>query len=213
MTSNSTSGADTATASEIAKQSDEAGGSAGRWRTAVVLGAAFAVLLAGCTSSHSSNPPAASTTATTGAATPSSTASVSATVPPTTSAVSTAAQVAAIRNAYIRFFNPATSVAESMALLQDGTAFRATLDQQAKSSFAKTASVKVSKVTINSANKATVVYTLLLSGSPVLSNQMGFAVQEGGAWKVSGLTFCGLLSAQGKPPAVCADPFAISLPN
>jgi hypothetical protein len=71
----------------------------------------------------------------------------------------------------------------------------------------------VSRVVANSANRASVVYTILQAGSPLLPNVNGFAVREDGKWKVSGATFCGLLALQGSRPSVCSQPAATSLPG
>lgn len=128
------------------------------------------------------------------------------------SGVSTAA-AAAVTTSYIRFFNPTVAETDRLSLIQDGAAFSQAMDQQAKSAFAKAASVKVVKVTVNSAKRATVVYTILLSGSPVLSNQTGYAVNEGGKWKVAGQTFCELLAVEGPLPAVCKLVPATTLPS
>jgi hypothetical protein len=45
----------------------------------------------------------------------------------------------------------------------------------------------------------------LLAGAPVLKNQHGVAVNEGGTWKVGVTSFCGLLTVEnnGKTPSVC----------
>ena len=103
--------------------------------------------------------------------------------------------------------------AERLQLIQDGSAFSQAISQQQKSEFAKAVSVKVTKVTVGSANKATVIFTLLLDGSPALPNQTGYAIRENGTWKVAGATFCSLLSAQGAPPPVCTTASATALPG
>jgi hypothetical protein len=124
-----------------------------------------------------------------------------------------AAAATEITTSYLRFFDPTVAEAERLQLIQDGTAFSEAISQQQKSEFAKAASVKVTKVTVGSAKKATVIFTLLLDGSPSLLNQTGYAVRENGKWKVAGATFCSLLSAQGAPPAVCATASATTLPG
>jgi hypothetical protein len=118
-----------------------------------------------------------------------------------------------VTTSYLRFFDPTVAEAERLNLIQDGAAFSQAISQQQKSEFAKAASVEVTKVTVTSANKATVIFTMLLDGSPALPNQTGYAVREGGKWKVSGATFCGLLAAQGAPPAVCNTASATTLPG
>ena len=178
-------------------------GSAPGWRKAAIAGLVMAVAVTGCSSSKKNPGPASQQ--------PDPTATAAGTQ--TTSSGPGNADVTAIKTVYSKFFNPKTSIQESISLLQDGAAFRGTLEEQAKTSFAKTASVTVSKVTVDSPNKATIVYTILLSGSPVLPNTTGFAVREGGTWKIAGATFCGLLAAQGAPPPVCSQRAATSVPN
>ena len=103
------------------------------------------------------------------------------------------------------FFNPATPVAKRVSLLQDGQAFASVITAQAGSSLASQASAKVDKVTVTSPTQADVTYTILLAGTPVLKNQHGVAVNEGGTWKVGVTSFCGLLTVEnnGKTPTVC----------
>jgi hypothetical protein len=104
-------------------------------------------------------------------------------------------------------------VDKSVSLLQDGEAFRSTLQQASTESLAKSGSVTVSKVVLNSADKATVTYSILLGGSPVLANSTGFAVREDGSWKIAGTTFCALLQLQGALPAACSLAAATSTPS
>ncbi len=159
--------------------------------------------MAGCSSAESQPDPRSAPS--TRAATPLAPATTPATAP-----ASNGGAVAAIKNAYTRFFNPATSLDQSVALLQNGPAFTETLRKQAKTDFAKATTATVSTVTVQSPTKATVVYSILLSGTPVLVDATGSAVHERGAWKVSGATFCGLLAAQGPAPRVCAQSAAPS---
>ncbi|MCW2523792.1 MAG: hypothetical protein JWO63_2127, partial [Frankiales bacterium] len=180
---------------------------------AAILMAVLAALIAitGCTSGKSAAP---------ASSTPSGSVSSS----PTTSAASgpssatadnptDSAAEQAIRTAYTSFLNPASSVDKSVSLLQDGEAFRSTLESATTESLAKSGSVTVSKVVLNSPDKATVTYSILLGGSPVIANTTGFAVREDGVWKVSGATFCSLLTLQGPLPAACSLPAATSTPS
>jgi hypothetical protein len=123
------------------------------------------------------------------------------------------ADVAAIKNAYVKLFAASTPMDTSVSLLQDGEAFRATLIEQGKSTYAKEATATVSKVVVISPTRANVTFSILLNGSPVLPNQPGYAIRDKGVWKVAGVTFCGLLAAQGTPPAVCSQPAATALPS
>lgn len=70
-------------------------------------------------------------------------------------------------------------------------------------------SATVSKVTVTKpAAQATVDYSILLSGKPVLSDQPGTSVYQDGTWKVGASSFCGLLTLEsggstGSLPAAC----------
>jgi len=97
----------------------------------------------------------------------------------------------------VKFFDPKTPVATSISLLQDGSAFRAALEAQAKGSLAQGAAAEVSKVSLRSPNTAKVVFSILVNGKALLTDQPGYAVHDGGTWKVAAQTFCGLLTLQG----------------
>jgi hypothetical protein len=51
-------------------------------------------------------------------------------------------------------------------------------------------------VTLVSATRAKVVYTLLEDGRPARANQLGVAVYQDGTWKVGVATFCSLLATE-----------------
>ncbi|HEU5266548.1 MAG TPA: hypothetical protein VFU35_07595 [Jatrophihabitans sp.] len=121
--------------------------------------------------------------------------------------------MAAIKAAYAKFFASSTPTQVSLGLLQNGPAFKAALDKQAASSLAQHAGARVSKVTLVSPNLADVVYTVTMNGSPVLPDQPGYAVRQGGTWKVAAKTFCALLTLQGGAPAACSSPSATALPH
>lgn len=163
----------------------------------------IAVAAAACSSSKKDS----------GSPAPSSVTSTSPTATKSSASALSPADVAEIKTAYVRFFSSKTSVADSVAVIQDGTAFKDTLAQQAKTDVAQTTSATVSTVVANSADKASVVFTILQAGTPVLPNANGFAVREDGRWKVAGATFCGLLALQGSRPSVCSRPAATSLPG
>ena len=64
------------------------------------------------------------------------------------------------------------------------------------------------KVTLVSATQASVVYTIMEGGQPVLANRTGVAVYQNGIWKVGLASFCSLLAVEngGKTasrPAAC----------
>ena len=171
----------------------------------------FVVLLAGCSSSAKNNgggapPPSESSTApgSSPAAVSSSAAMSGTPADPATKA--------AVAAAYSAFFSSHTTQAQSRAALQHGSVFAATLAAEAKSSHAKNASAEVTAVTV-SGNVANVTFTLLSGGSPILPNTNGYAVREGGKWKVAAQTFCVLLNLEGTAPPACKDPAVTALPH
>jgi hypothetical protein len=113
--------------------------------------------------------------------------------------------VAQITANWVAFFNPKTPFAKRISLLQNGPAFASNIRSSASFPGASSASAKVTKVTVTSATQANVTYEILLLGTPVLSNQKGVAVLEGGTWKVGDASFCSLLTLEGggKAPSVC----------
>jgi hypothetical protein len=115
-----------------------------------------------------------------------------------------AAERAAVGDAWQRFFAGSTQAPAKVALLQNGAAFAKAIEAQAKSPLAKQSSAKVTRVVLVSAKRATVFYTIDLSGKPALPNQRGVAVKDGGRWKVAQSSFCALLKLQGAPPAACS---------
>lgn len=123
------------------------------------------------------------------------------------------ADLAAIARAYTTFFDAKTPLDRSEAVLQDGAAFASVLTASAQTQYADQASAQVSKVVVSSPDRATVTFSILLNGSPILPDQTGYAVRENGNWKVAGATFCALLTAEGKPPAICVTPAATALPG
>jgi hypothetical protein len=178
-------------------------GGAATTARAVALAGTLGLALTGCSSStHPA--PAASTGA--------SVASTAASTVNTSQASSS--DVAAITSVYTRFIEPGTPIADKVGMVQDGPAFEAAMQALSSSDFAKQVSITVSKVTLDSPNKATVTYSILIQNSPVLPNTTGFAVREDGTWKVAGATLCGLLQVNNpKLPPACSAPAATSLPS
>ncbi|HEY8828396.1 MAG TPA: hypothetical protein VIM17_11640 [Jatrophihabitantaceae bacterium] len=172
--------------------------SALRRRTPVIAGLLIAVMVAGCSSSTSK---------------PASRSGVQ--VPTGTDVASGVndAAATAITTAYIRFFDSTVAQAQKLGLIQDGAEFSQAISQESTSEFTKSESVQVTKVGVNSANKATVIFTVVRDGSPALANQTGYAVLEDGRWKVAGATFCNVLATQGAVPPVCKTLRATTLPG
>ena len=175
------------------------------------LGLALAAALTACSSGSSSSSsssaatsPSASASASTSAPT-TAPASPSATASTAPAPAGTAAAIAEIKKNWVTFFNGKTPAANRVALVQNGQQFASTLKTMASSAQSEAASVSVQKVTLTSATQATVNYTILISGAPVLAGQKGTAVLQDGTWKVAVASFCGLLELQsgGKPVAGC----------
>ena len=154
--------------------------------SSIVLACALGAGVAACGSSSTSSAPAASSPA----------------------ASSSANAESQIKANWIAFFSPQTPVAKRISLLQDGQQFASIIQSQASSGLASQVSAEVSKVTLVSPTQATVTYSILEGGKPVLSNQTGVAVYQDGTWKVGVASFCGLLALEngGKTsslPAAC----------
>jgi hypothetical protein len=149
----------------------------------------------------------------TSSSTPGSGASSTSTPAPSATTTSSSAPatgsnaVAQITANWIAFFNPKTPMAKRVSLIQNGQAFASAIQTSASFPGASSASAKVTKVTLTSATKASVIYSILLLGTPVpgLTNTKGVAVLQNGTWKVGDASFCVLLTLEngGKPPAVC----------
>jgi hypothetical protein len=184
----------------------------GVFRIVVASTALVALALAGCSSSKhvaaGSTPPPSTTPGTSQATSPSSTDSSSSPALQDADAATTAT----ITKLYTEFFNPATSPAKAATLLQDGSAYGDTLAKAAVTAKQQKTSVTVSKVQLQSPHYAVVTFTLLIGGTPTLADQTGYAVLDG-TWKVSGLTFCGLIQLQGPLPPACSLPAATAAPT
>lgn len=188
-------------------------GSSGRARSAlVVIGVVALIALAGCSSSGQGG---SSSSSSTPVSTPAASTSAASTSAATSGAGTPADAVTtkAVTTAYETFFDIKATTAQTVTVLQHGSAFSPTLAGQAKAAAAQKLAATVSKVNLASPNVADVTFTLTSNGSPLLPNTHGKAVREGGTWKVAAETFCALLGLQGTPPAVCKDPKMTALPN
>ncbi|NKY25242.1 hypothetical protein [Nocardia gamkensis] len=114
-----------------------------------------------------------------------------------------AATTKAITDVYTGFFSPSTPPDQKAALVQKGDVFLPILQAQAANPQSQGTSVTVSAVKLVDANNADVTYTLLMGGNPVLPNQTGQAVKDGGQWKVATATFCALMTLQGGTSPAC----------
>jgi hypothetical protein len=176
----------------------------------LALGLALPAALAACSSG--SNSGSSSVTTSASATTSSSpTASTQATTSPSATASTPAASsgssatIATIKKNWETFFNGKTPAATKVGLVQGGSKFAAVLQAAAANPSGATASASVQSVTLTSATEATVHYTILVSGTPMLSGQKGTAVLESGVWKVGTSSFCSLAALEngGKAPTGC----------
>ena len=115
---------------------------------------------------------------------------------------STANAQAQIRSAYEQLFSPTTSLADRIAVLQDGSKFKTVVAGFASNPLAKKVRVVVSKVQPHGADQATVVYTVKFGGTS-LPTQKGSAVLQNGSWKVGFASLCKLVALGGSTPSAC----------
>jgi ABC-type Fe3+-hydroxamate transport system substrate-binding protein len=120
---------------------------------------------------------------------------------------SPAAEQAAIKSAYEKFFSSKTPTAQRVELLQNGQQFEPAIKALAANPLASNTSATVSSVTLQGANEAKVVYTVNIAGAaiPGLKNRTGSAVRDNGTWKVGAESFCALVSLGGSPPKACKN--------
>ena len=110
---------------------------------------------------------------------------------------------AQIKSAYEKFFSSKTALATRIGLLQHGSSFTPVISALAKNPLARDTSATVSSVTLEGADHAKVVFTVNVSGNPLLKNVPGTAVRTGGKWKVGYASLCKLIALEGPAPAAC----------
>lgn len=135
-----------------------------------------------------------SSTTTTAAATSSTEASSSTGAGSSTTATLTG-DAALIAANWMKFFDGSQAATDKAALLENGQQYAQQIQAYAATPLAKMAKAEVSAVKMTSANTADVTYSLIVGGTPVLTNQQGKAVLQNGTWKVGAQTFQGLLAA------------------
>jgi hypothetical protein len=167
--------------------------------SSILLACAVGGGMAACGSGGSSSSTTPTTTAPTSAAPAASS---------STSSTAVSGDEKTIAANWTAFFNPKTTVAKRVSLLQDGSQFSSIIQSQAGGGLAAEASAQVTKVTVISTAQAAVTYNILLDGQPALKNQSGTAVFQAGTWKVGVASFCNLLSLENsgntsKLPAAC----------
>ncbi|MFI6571843.1 hypothetical protein [Nocardia fluminea] len=134
---------------------------------------------------------------------PSSSPSTSAVTTSATAAAADPAAVKSITDAYVLFFDGKAAADQKVAVVEKGAAFTPLLQAQAANPQAQTTSVTVGGVKLIDADNADVTYSLLMNGTPVLPDQTGQAVREGGQWKVAAATYCALMAIQGGSSPAC----------
>jgi PBP1b-binding outer membrane lipoprotein LpoB len=110
---------------------------------------------------------------------------------------------AQIKSAYQQFFSGKSSVADRVAVLQNGPKFKSVVQSFASNPLAKDVKVTVSSVALQGSDKANVVYTVSI-GSAALPKQNGTAVLQSGKWRVGYPSLCKLVALQGPAPPACA---------
>jgi hypothetical protein len=107
-----------------------------------------------------------------------------------------------ITSAYEQFFSPQTSLADRVAVLQDGPRFKSVVAGFASNPLAKKVTVKTSSVELEGADKAKVVYSISFGGTS-LGKRTGTAVVQDGTWKVGFPSLCKLVALAGSTPSAC----------
>jgi hypothetical protein len=119
-----------------------------------------------------------------------------------------AAAAPVIKANWVAFFGLVLPVSRRVALLQNGQMFATLVRAGSAEKISVTATARVTRVSVVTPTRAEVTYTVLISGHPVLSNQLGTSVYQNGVWKVSDSSYCALLTLQNggnssQLPAAC----------
>lgn len=102
-----------------------------------------------------------------------------------------------VRTNFEKFFDPATSLRDKEAVLENGPKMRAVLQGFSGDERGKQVGAKVGKVEFTSATEADVTYALTLKGATALPTASGTAVNQDDTWKVSVKTLCALVKLSG----------------
>jgi hypothetical protein len=159
----------------------------------------LAAVLTACGGSNGASPGSSSSPS----STPSSAAASAPSGPMPTAG---AAAEAAIKQDWTAFFNAKTPTSRRVQLIEHGQELAQVLQAQAGSALASSASAQVNSVTLTSPTQATVKYTVLVGGSPVLRNQTGVAVYRNGVWQVGDASFCALLKMENSGSSASLPP-------
>src|SRR5262249_10905794 len=112
--------------------------------------------------------------------------------------------VAQVKQAWASFFSTKGSVADHVALLQNGPKFKSVIEGFLGNPLASGAKATVSSVTLQGQDTAKGVYSVPIAGV-WLGKQTGYAYKVGGKWKVGSASLCKLIALGGSPPSVCTS--------
>ena len=126
-----------------------------------------------------------------------------------------ATTLAAITKAYDTFFAPDSSDQQIADSVQNGQELVVPEQAQDQSKYQGKSGVVVNSVTMQSGTVAKVTFTVTIDGSPMLPNAPGYAVQDGGTWKIAATTFCQLVTLENinTVPKGCTDPAQTAFPS
>lgn len=102
-----------------------------------------------------------------------------------------------VKENFEKFFDPAVSLKDKEALLENGSKMRAVLEGFSGDERGKQVSADVNKVEFTSATEADVTYALSLKGATALPDASGTSVNQDDTWKVSVKTLCALVKLSG----------------
>ena len=151
----------------------------------------------GSTGASSTTAAPVTTAATTTTAQVTTSAPVTTSPPETTTTVDAKTAIAANWEA---FFSPSETIQQREALLENGATYEQALIQRSQDPRQATAKAKVKAVELTPPDRATVTYDVYLGDTLALPDAQGFAVLQDGVWKVSGESFCGLMTLASTDP-------------
>jgi len=102
-----------------------------------------------------------------------------------------------IRQNWVKFFDPAVSLKDKQAVLENGDKLGLLLQAFSGDQRGGQVEAKVDEVEFTSPTAANVSYALLLEGATALPNASGTAVEQDGTWKVTINTLCALVGLSG----------------
>ena len=112
-----------------------------------------------------------------------------------------------IKQNWEKFFDPAVSMKDKQAVLENGDKMTAVLKGFSGDQRGQQVKAHVEKIEFTSPTDANVTYSLLLKGATALPGAAGTSVEQDGTWKVSVKTLCALVQLSGdassSPAAGC----------